>query len=56
MDELRASWTLDAVADRERLADDVGFIGALLDKLVADHVTNPAQLDVVGVSNGALMA
>jgi polyhydroxybutyrate depolymerase len=82
--ELRASWTLDVVADREGfdvlypegltgrwayvdtravglpdgqgLVDDVGCIGAPLDKMVADHVVNPARIYVVGVSNGALMA
>lgn len=82
--QLRASWTLDAVADREGfdvlypegltgrwayvdtrpvglpdgqgLVDDVGFISALLDKMVAGHVADPARIYVVGVSNGALMA
>ncbi len=84
VDGLRASWTLDAVADREGfdvlypqgltrrwayvdtrpvglpdglgLVDDVGFIGALLDKMVADHVADSARVYVAGVSNGALMA
>jgi polyhydroxybutyrate depolymerase len=38
------------------LVDDVGFIGALLDKMVADHVADSARVYVAGVSNGALMA
>jgi polyhydroxybutyrate depolymerase len=42
--------------DGQGLVDDVGFIGALLDKLLADHVADPARVYVVGVSNGALMA
>jgi polyhydroxybutyrate depolymerase len=42
--------------DGQGLVDDFGFIGALLDKLVADHVADPARVYVVGVSNGALMA
>jgi len=84
VDQLRRSWTLDSVADRDGfgivypealtgrwayvdtrpvglpggqgLVDDTGFIGALLDKLLADHVADPARVFVVGVSNGALMA
>ena len=84
VEDLRGSWTFDAVADREGfdivypkalngrwayvdtrpvklpdgqgLVDDVGFLGALLDKLVADRVADPARVYVVGVSNGALMA
>ena len=70
--ELRSSWALDAVADREgfdvvypeavngrwayvdtrpvklpdeqTLVDDVGFLGALLDKLVVDGVAEPARI------------
>lgn len=42
--------------DGQTLVDDVGFLGALLDKLVADHVADPAHIYVAGVSNGALMA
>jgi poly(3-hydroxybutyrate) depolymerase len=84
VEDLRGSWTFDAVADREgfdvvypkalngrwayvdtrpvklpdgqSLVDDVGFLGGLLDKLLADHVADPARVYVVGVSNGALMA
>jgi len=42
--------------DGQGLVDDFGFIGALLDKMVADHVADPARVYVAGVSNGALMA
>jgi polyhydroxybutyrate depolymerase len=42
--------------DGQGLVDDIGFIRALLDKLIADHLTDPARVFVVGVSNGALMA
>jgi polyhydroxybutyrate depolymerase len=80
---LRASWTMDAVADREgfavvypsavsgrwsysaqrpvplpgreELVDDLGFLGALIDKLVAEGVADPARVFVAGASRGALM-
>ncbi|MBV9827805.1 MAG: hypothetical protein JO001_19400 [Alphaproteobacteria bacterium] len=38
------------------LVDDVGFINALLDKLIADHVADPSRIYVAGASNGGLMA
>ena len=84
VDWYRASWTMDAVADREGFAvvypqavagrwnygsgrptplpgstdpaDDLGFIGALLDRLVADHVADPARIAVTGPSRGGLMS
>jgi polyhydroxybutyrate depolymerase len=80
---MRATWTMDSVADREGfdvlypvslttrwsyvdtrpvllpdgkdLVDDLGFMLALLDKLVADHITDPARIYAAGRSNGALM-
>ncbi|MBV9735270.1 MAG: hypothetical protein JO209_05125 [Acidisphaera sp.] len=42
--------------DGQGVVDDFGFIGALLDKLLADHVADPMRVYAVGVSNGALMA
>lgn len=36
-------------------ADDVGFLAALLDRLVADHIADPAHLFVTGASRGGLM-
>jgi polyhydroxybutyrate depolymerase len=84
VEDLRRSWTMDAVADREGfdvlypialagrwayadsrpvtlpdgrgLVDDIGFIMFLVDKLVAEHVIDPARVYVAGVSNGGLMA
>jgi len=35
--------------------DDVGFLAALLDRLVASHDADPARLYVAGFSNGAAM-
>ncbi|MBX3178278.1 MAG: prolyl oligopeptidase family serine peptidase [Candidatus Hydrogenedentes bacterium] len=37
-------------------ADDVGFIGALLDHLLAEYPIDPARVYVCGASNGGLMA
>jgi polyhydroxybutyrate depolymerase len=37
-------------------ADDIGFILALLDKLVADRVVDPAHIYLTGASNGGLVA
>lgn len=36
--------------------DDVGFIGAVIDKLVADEHVDRARVYVTGISNGAFMA
>jgi polyhydroxybutyrate depolymerase len=36
--------------------DDVGFIGALIDTLIAVHHVDPARVYVTGMSNGAMMA
>jgi polyhydroxybutyrate depolymerase len=82
-DDLRQSWSMDAVAEREGFTvvyprslngrwsyvetrsvplpsgqgtvDDLGFLRALIDKLVEDKVADLRQVYVVGVSNGALM-
>lgn len=84
VDELRASWTMDGVASREKFAvvyplalsgrwgyserrpvklsdyhtlvDDVGFLGQVVGKLVAERVADPLRVYVAGVSNGGLMA
>jgi polyhydroxybutyrate depolymerase len=37
-------------------ADDVGFLDALLDQLVADGTADPARIHLVGISNGGMMA
>ena len=39
----------------EKKADDVGFINALLDKLVADYPVDPKRVYVTGLSNGGMM-
>jgi len=39
----------------ERRSDDVGFIGALLDRLVATHPIDPKRIYVTGMSNGGMM-
>ena len=35
--------------------DDVGFIGALIDKAVADYDVDPARVYITGISNGGAM-
>ncbi len=40
----------------ERGIDDVGFISALIDELVAQGGADPARIYVTGLSNGAMMA
>jgi polyhydroxybutyrate depolymerase len=37
-------------------ADDIGFLDALIDRLVADGVADPARVHLVGISNGGMMA
>jgi polyhydroxybutyrate depolymerase len=36
--------------------DDVGFLDALFDRLVADGLADPARIHLVGISNGGMMA
>ena len=36
-------------------ADDIGFVATLLDRLIADHVTDPARVLVTGESRGGLI-
>jgi polyhydroxybutyrate depolymerase len=40
----------------ERRVDDVGFISALLDTLIARHHADPSRIYVTGMSNGAMMS
>lgn len=42
-------------AQRENV-DDVGFIGALIDRLVENRGINPNRVFITGISNGGLMA
>ena len=39
----------------KRRVDDVGFIGALLDKLLADYPVDPKRIYATGMSNGGMM-
>jgi polyhydroxybutyrate depolymerase len=43
------------IPGRTELVDDLGFLGALIDKLVADRVADPARIFVTGPSRGGLM-
>jgi polyhydroxybutyrate depolymerase len=45
-----------ALPDNAGTVDDLGFIRALIDRLIADRIADPARIYVAGVSNGALMA
>lgn len=40
----------------ERDADDVGFVRALIDRLVASYPVDPRRIYVTGMSNGGMMA
>lgn len=40
----------------ERRVDDVGFISALLDTLIARHHADPSRIYATGMSNGAMMS
>jgi polyhydroxybutyrate depolymerase len=43
------------LARREGI-DDVAFLGALIERLAAERVADPAAVHLVGISNGALLA
>lgn len=40
----------------ENHIDDVGFLGALIDKLERDYSVNPRQVYATGISNGGMMS
>jgi polyhydroxybutyrate depolymerase len=40
----------------ERRVDDVAFIRALIDKLLAEHPVDPRRVYATGISNGAMMS
>ena len=42
-------------AHRENI-DDVGFISALIDTMVAEYNTDPKRIYITGISNGAIMS
>lgn len=43
------------IPGRTELVDDLGFLGALIDRLVADRIADPARIFVTGPSRGGLM-
>jgi polyhydroxybutyrate depolymerase len=45
----------DDRAHKENI-DDVGFISALIDKMIKDYNVNPKRVYVTGISNGAIMS
>ena len=45
----------DDRAHKENI-DDVGFISALIDKMIKDYNVNPKRIYVTGISNGAIMS
>lgn len=50
-------WGLNANPDDpDQQEDDIGFIGALIDQLVADYQADPARVYLVGYHDGGLMA
>ncbi|WP_270937066.1 alpha/beta hydrolase family esterase, partial [Falsiroseomonas oryzae] len=53
-------WNDDALANRApgvlSAADDVAFLDALLDRLVAQGIADPARIHLAGISNGGMMA
>lgn len=53
----KGGWN-DCFASDARVAckDDVGFIGALIDRAIADHDVDPRRVYVIGVSRGGWMA
>jgi polyhydroxybutyrate depolymerase len=48
-------WNAGDCCDRS-VQDDAGFLGKLIDSLVAAQRANPARVYVTGISNGAMMA
>lgn len=44
------------VPGRKERVDDLGFLGAVIDRLVAERVADPRRVFVAGASRGGLMA
>ena len=57
-DGLSLGWNdgRDETPAGQRGADDVGFLSALIDHLVATYSVDPARVYVTGLSNGAMMS
>lgn len=55
--DMRYTWNADNCCGYAHRAnvDDVGFISALIDKLIADYDVDPARVYITGFSNGAMM-
>src|SRR5262245_26364613 len=54
-DGLERIWRYTELMDRKGI-DDIGFIVALVDKLVKDKVADPKRVYATGISNGAYMS
>src|ERR1051325_10922939 len=54
-DGLERVWRYNEVLDRKGV-DDIGFIVALVEKLVKDKVADPRRVYATGISNGAYLA
>jgi len=52
-DAIDGRWNYGAQPDEK--IDDLGFIDALLERLVSDGIADPARIYVAGISRGALM-
>ncbi|MFN9786987.1 MAG: PHB depolymerase family esterase [Planctomycetia bacterium] len=53
----RHAWNTGHLLRRQvKDADDIGYLDALLDRLVAEHGADPARLHLTGSSNGGMMA
>lgn len=55
-DEKRGWNDCRADASTNPKSDDVGFIGALIDKAIAENNADPARVYVIGTSNGGIMS
>jgi polyhydroxybutyrate depolymerase len=55
---LARSWNGGTCCDpaRKRKADDVGFIGAMLDRMAKKFKIDPTRVYATGISNGAIMS
>lgn len=47
--------TCCGLASKEN-ADDIGFVRALIDRLISEYAVDPARIFVTGMSNGGMMA
>ncbi len=55
-DGIDNAWNDGRIFDHERTADDVTFIAALIDHLIATQPIDPNQVYATGISNGGFMS